>query len=207
MTYFGVQGSVASVVSPPTTLSPAFTSIVARARQEQVDARSELHHAEALAALDTCSPSVSRQTMRRARMPTICRHDDGPPVVDRTRLRSTRSARRPRSCRRAGTCRDDTPRAYRARNRGPVDVDVHRRQEDADDLPLPAGAPGHGRLARDHHAAIGRRHARGWRRSADVRSGSRKKNRKNAPRTRNGTDQARPSQNPTADGDQRGPRG
>ena len=26
---------------------------------------------------DTCSPSVSRQTIRRARMPTICRDDDG----------------------------------------------------------------------------------------------------------------------------------
>ncbi len=74
-----VQGTRARTVSPATDLDhPPSPGSFAVGRQEQVDARSELHHAEALAALDTVSPSFTRQTMRRARMPTICRHDDGP---------------------------------------------------------------------------------------------------------------------------------
>ena len=105
--------SVASVVSPPTTLSPGLDQDRRRARQEQVDARSELHHAEALARAPPVRPALTpaddapRQDA-----------DDLPArrraaVVDRTRLRSIRSARRPPSCRPAGTCPDDTPPASR----------------------------------------------------------------------------------------------
>ena len=83
---------------------PTFTRIVARARQEHVHPRAELHHAEAIARPRPDRPACTRQTMRRARMPTICRTTIGPPGVIDPDLGALVERRRLRADRPAGTC-------------------------------------------------------------------------------------------------------
>ena len=127
-------------VSPPRTRSPTRTSRRGRRRHEHVHARTELHQAEAIAGLDRQRPP-QRGTRRAA--PARRRPAARPPVAARYRSRSrcARSRWRPPACTPPGTVPGGTRlRLTTPPDRHPVDVHVHRREEDADLLPLPGGA-------------------------------------------------------------------
>ena len=76
----------------------------ADARQEQIDARSELHDAKTLAARHLLTHGEPGHDAAREDADDLPADDDGA-VADRTRPPSTRCACRPRRGTRAGTCR------------------------------------------------------------------------------------------------------
>ena len=126
-----------------------------------VDARTELHHAEALAARHQPPPSAAHDAPREDaddlpadhRSPVVLEPDLGP-LVQLPGFDPVRGQELPGS---------DTPRGSRGLRPGPVHVDVHRRQEDADLLPSPAArrpAPRRPRPSRGRRPAT----RPGWRR-------------------------------------------
>ena len=84
----------------------------------------------------------------------------------------------------------------RAPVRDAVDVDVHRRQEDADLLPVPGGGDRRLAGAGHHHPPVGRREHRPGRRPATTRSGSRKKKPRKAASSTNGIAHHQPRAEP-----------
>ena len=167
------------MVSPPTTCSPTGRRLRV-GRQEDVHPRSEFHQTDALPALEHVS-FATRQTMRRASSPTTCLNDHRPrPVIDPhfVQLVVVRAFVVGRK-KLPGPIVD---RGDAAVDRRPVDVNVHRRQEDRDLLPVarrrPAGVRGAGDITRPSAGDTTASAACGtW------RSGSRKKKVKNPPST------------------------
>ena len=103
------------------------------------------------------SPGLTRQTTRRARMPTTWRNTVVLSVVVEPHLGSARSPLRSPACTRAGTARLVQHSGHAARDRRAVDVHIQRRQKDADLLPLPHGRV-RSRRTNPLHDAVGRRH-------------------------------------------------
>jgi hypothetical protein len=128
-----------------------------RQRQEQVDARPEFHDAEALTETDGLSGCQSRHDPSRENADDLPADDDRAvliephlgPLVELAGIHAVRRQEFPRMVLH--------PR-HAPGNRRAVDVDIHRRQKDADLLPLPGRRAGAGRRANDHHAAVRRRH-------------------------------------------------
>ena len=136
---------------------------------------------------------LTRQTTRRARMPTICLKTTSRPVVIDPDLAALVRGRRVAVVGRQVAAPAEIDARHAPGHGRTVHVHVHRRQEDADLLPLrpaarrPASA-GPATSTRRRPATAPVRGSCG-----DTRSGSRKKNAKKAARTSSGTAPAEPT--------------
>ena len=173
-------GHRARTVSPPTTCWPTLTAI-ATPGGTKTSMRDPNFMSPKRSPATTWVPGATRQTIRRASMPTSCR------ATTSRSPRRIQSSFRSFSCGRLGLVgRQELARRVLdafddTRERDPVDVHVERRQEDADLLPLAWRRHARFGRARHHDPAVGRRdhqvvvdHGRAFRVSEEIRHEARK---------------------------------
>ena len=143
-------------VSPPRTASPTLTRQSTRHGQEHVHARAEFHDAEAIAGAHVGARLHAADDAAREDADDLPRDDRLPAVIDPDLAALVRRAGvvaigRQKAARRVADVRDAPGR------RDAVHVHVHRRQEDADLLPVAGRRAGATAPAGDEHAAVSRR--------------------------------------------------